>query len=108
MRITSTPSIPAGQIENDHRGVASRDRERRFPGRRQLDVVPACAEIRPQRAEDLRLVVDTAHGYCIASKLTTIVSPPLGVLDGVAPPWPRRPPGDRDRPVPAVRSSPSR
>jgi hypothetical protein len=60
--------------------LARGDREGRLARLREFDVVAACAEVRGERAQDLRLVVDGEDARHVAAfSRATIVSPPPGV-----------------------------
>ena len=76
-------AVDAGEaeVEDDEvRVLAGGEVERRLAGRGEVDVVAACAKVRVQRTEDLRLVVDDQDpGHRAAFSRTTTVSPPPGV-----------------------------
>ena len=91
------------EIEDDHLGVlAGSDRQRRLAGLRELDVVIARAEIRRERAPDLRLVVDDEDaGHSATGRRATMVSPPPGVSSAsISPPIASRKPFATARPSP--------
>ena len=109
-RMTSTPSI-VGQPEVDDdqvRVLPRRDRERLLPRRRQIDVVVPRAEVRRERAKDLRLVVDDEDPrHADASSRTTIVRPPPGVSStSMSPPIASTKPLATASPRPTPSSSP--
>ena len=102
------------EVEDHEVGVlARRERQRRLAGRREVDVVAARLQVRAERPQELRLVVDdedARHGAAFSR--STTVSPPPGVSSSsTCRPSPRRSPsrprgrGRRRRPV---AESPSR
>ena len=60
--------------------LAGRERERRFARGREVDAVAAGLQVRAERTEDLRLVVDDQDPrHSAALSRSTTVSPPPGV-----------------------------
>ena len=81
-RMTSTPSMPGKpEVEDDEVGVLARgERQRRLARRREVDLVTARLQVRPERAQQLRLVVDDEDAaHSAARSRSTIVRPPPGV-----------------------------
>src|SRR5262245_11347498 len=77
-------AVDSGEAEVEHdqiRMLAGGDGERGLARRCELDVVAAGAEVRAERAQDLRLVVDDEDPrHSATRRRVTIVSPPPGVL----------------------------
>ena len=77
------------EVEHDDVGVVAGSQGKcRLSRRRQVDVVPARLQVRPERAEDLRLVVDDEDaGHPAVRRRITTVSPPPGVSStSISPP----------------------
>src|SRR5262245_61701761 len=95
------------EVEHDEVGVlARRDGECRLAARRELHVVAARTQVRPERAQDLRLVVDDEDArHSAARSRVTIVSPPPGVLStSISPPIASTNPFATARPSPTPSS----
>ena len=105
-RITSTPSMPGQAEVEDRRGrgaCAPRASSAASPVGGEVDVVAARAQVRAERAQDLRLVVDDEDAASFGSPAgaATMVSPPPGVSStSISPPIASTKPFATARPSP--------
>ena len=89
-RATSVP-LPSGQHEVEHDGLGRshrRRRERRLGRLGGVDLVAGAAEARPQRAQDLRLVVDDEHARPRHAGTSTRAARATGSASTNVAPWP--------------------
>ena len=89
--------------------LARGERQRRLARLRDVDVVPTRLQVRRERAEDLRLVVDDedARHAAVRSRATTVRPPPGVSSTSISPPIASTKPFATARPSPTPSSGPA-